>query len=85
MAHARLRLFCLYAQWRVDDNGPDMPEETIQSIYHLKPFADTSQRRLCLSVVGLLSKQEGILITYRSQIGIGPSIALLTPKNQIPS
>ncbi|AXS79088.1 HDOD domain-containing protein [Dechloromonas sp. HYN0024] len=71
-----------YVQLRVDDNGPGMPEETIQSIYHPKPMVYTSQRGLGLSVVGLLSKQEGILITCRSQIGAGTSIALLIPKNR---
>jgi HD-like signal output (HDOD) protein/nitrogen-specific signal transduction histidine kinase len=71
-----------YVQLRVDDNGPGMSEETIQSIYRPKPIADTSQRGIGLSVVGLLAKQEGILITCRSQIGVGTSIGLLIPKSR---
>lgn len=71
-----------YAQLRVDDNGPGMTEETIQTIYHPKPISDSSQRGIGLSVVGSLAKQEGILITCRSQIGAGTSIALLIPKSR---
>ena len=70
-----------YVQLRVDDNGPGMPEETIQSIYRPKALSDTAQRGLGLSVVGKLAKQEGILITCRSQMGAGTSIALLIPKH----
>lgn len=69
-----------YVQLRIDDNGPGMPEEIIQSIYRPKPIADTAQRGLGLSVVGSLAKKEGVLITCRSQIGAGTSIALLIPK-----
>lgn len=71
-----------YVQLRVDDNGPGMSEETIQSIYRPKPITDSSQRGIGLSVVGNLAKQEGILITCRSQIGAGTSIALLIPKSR---
>ena len=71
-----------YVQLRVDDNGPGMSEETIQAIYRPKPISDTSQRGIGLSVVGSLAKREGILITCRSQIGAGTSIALLIPKNR---
>ncbi len=74
-----------YVQLRVDDNGPGMPEETIQSIYRPKPIADTGQRGLGLSVVGSLAKKEGVLITCRSQMGIGTSIALLIPKGDGPA
>lgn len=69
-----------YVQLRVDDNGPGMPEETIQSIYRPKPLTDSAQRGHGLSIVGKLAKQEGILITCRSQLGVGTSIALLIPK-----
>uniref|UniRef100_Q479K8 histidine kinase n=1 Tax=Dechloromonas aromatica (strain RCB) TaxID=159087 RepID=Q479K8_DECAR len=69
-----------YVQLRVDDNGPGMSEETIQSIYRPKAISETGQRGIGLSVVGRLAKQEGILITCRSQIGVGTSIALLIPK-----
>ena len=71
-----------YVQLRVDDNGPGMSEETIQAIYRPKPISDTSQRGIGLSVIGSLARQEGILITCRSQIGVGTSIALLIPKNR---
>ncbi|MFZ2973174.1 MAG: HDOD domain-containing protein [Ferribacterium limneticum] len=71
-----------YVQLRVDDNGPGMSEETIQAIYRPKPITDTTQRGIGLSVVGSLAKREGILITCRSQIGAGTSIALLIPKNR---
>lgn len=74
-----------YVQLRVDDNGPGMPEEIIQSIYRPKPIADTAQRGIGLSVVGSLAKKEGVLITCRSQIGVGTSIALLIPKGDAPS
>ncbi|MCG2578400.1 HDOD domain-containing protein [Dechloromonas sp. XY25] len=73
-----------YVQLRVDDNGPGMPEETIQSLYRPKPISDTAQRGLGLSVVGSLAKKEGVLITCRSQIGAGTSIALLIPKGGAP-
>lgn len=69
-----------YVQLRIDDNGPGMPEETMQSIYRPKPLAEGSTRGLGLSVVGGLARQEGVLITCRSQIGVGTSIALLIPK-----
>lgn len=71
-----------YVQLRIDDNGPGMSEETIQAIYRPKPVADTGQRGIGLSVVGSLARKEGILITCRSQIGAGTSIALLIPKNR---
>jgi len=71
-----------YVQLRVDDNGPGMTEETIQSIYHPKPLSDSSPRGIGLSVVGSLAKREGILITCRSQIDAGTSIALLIPKSR---
>ena len=71
-----------YVQLRVDDNGPGMSEETIQAIYRPKPISDTTQRGIGLSVVGSLAKREGILITCRSQIGAGTSIALLIPKHR---
>lgn len=74
-----------YVQLRIDDNGPGMSEETIQSFYRPKPISDTSQRGFGLSVVGSLAKKEGILITCRSQIGAGTSIALLIPKSRRPS
>lgn len=74
-----------YVQLRVDDNGPGMPEETIQSIYRPKPITDTAQRGIGLSVVGSLAKKEGVLITCRSQIGTGTSIALLIPKGGGPA
>lgn len=74
-----------YVQLRVDDNGPGMPEETIQSLYRPKPIADTAQRGIGLSVVGSLAKKEGVLITCRSQIGVGTSIALLIPKGGTPA
>ena len=74
-----------YVQLRVDDNGPGMSEETIQAIYRPKPITDTAQRGIGLSVVGSLAKREGILITCRSQIGAGTSIALLIPKNRTPA
>lgn len=70
-----------YVQLRIDDNGPGMPEETIHTIYHPKPIYGSSERGIGLSVVGSLAKQEGILITCRSQIGAGTSIALLIPKS----
>ena len=54
----------------------------IQAIYRTKPISDTTQRGIGLSVVGSLAKREGILITCRSQIGAGTSIALLIPKNR---
>lgn len=73
-----------YVQLRVDDNGPGMPEETIQYLYRPKPITDTGQRGIGLSVVGSLARQEGILITCRSQIGAGTSIALLIPKKPPP-
>ncbi len=71
-----------YVQLRVDDNGPGITEETIQTIYRPKPTTDMSQRGIGLSVVGNLAKKEGILITCRSQIGSGTSIALLIPKTR---
>lgn len=71
-----------YVQLRVDDNGPGMTEETIQAIYRPKPISDSSQRGIGLSVVGILAKKEGILITCRSQIDAGTSIALLIPKSR---
>ncbi|HLO64066.1 MAG TPA: HDOD domain-containing protein [Azonexus sp.] len=74
-----------YVQLRVDDNGPGMPEETIQAIYRPKPVADTAQRGLGLSVVGNLARKEGVLITCRSQLGVGTSIALLIPKGAAPA
>lgn len=74
-----------YVQLRVDDNGPGMSEETIQTIYRPKPVTDDAQRGFGLSMVGSLAKREGILITCRSQIGIGTSIALLIPKRGQPS
>jgi HD-like signal output (HDOD) protein/two-component sensor histidine kinase len=74
-----------YVQLRVDDNGPGMPEETIQSLYRPKPIDDTAQRGIGLSVVGSLAKKEGVLITCRSQIGVGTSIALLIPKGGGPA
>ena len=69
-----------YAQLRIDDNGPGIPEEKIQSLYQARALPDSGQRGIGLSVVGRLAKQEGILITCRSQPGIGTSIALLIPK-----
>ncbi len=71
-----------YVQLRVDDNGPGMAEDTIQALYRPKPVADTAQRGIGLSVVGSLARREGILITCRSQLGAGTSIALLIPKNR---
>ncbi|PKO39066.1 MAG: histidine kinase [Betaproteobacteria bacterium HGW-Betaproteobacteria-4] len=71
-----------YVQLRVDDNGPGMAEDTIQALYRPKPIADTAQRGIGLSVVGSLARREGILITCRSQLGAGTSIALLIPKNR---
>lgn len=71
-----------YVQLRVDDNGPGMSGETIQAIYRPKPISDAAQRGIGLSVVGSLARKEGILITCRSQIGAGTSIALLIPKNR---
>jgi len=69
-----------YVQLRIDDNGPGITEEKIQSLYRPKPLPDTEQRGIGLSVVGTLARQEGILITCRSQSGVGTSIALLIPK-----
>jgi C4-dicarboxylate-specific signal transduction histidine kinase len=71
-----------YVQLRLDDNGPGMSEETIQALYRPKPMSDTARRGIGLSVVGSLARKEGILITCRSQIGAGTSIALLIPKNR---
>lgn len=69
-----------YVQLRIDDNGPGIPEEKIQTLYRPKLLPDTGQRGIGLSVVGSLAKQEGILITCRSQPGVGTSIALLIPR-----
>lgn len=69
-----------YVQLRIDDNGPGMTEETIQTIYRPKPISGSGERGIGLSVVGSLAKQEGVLVTCRSQIGVGTSIALLIPK-----
>lgn len=69
-----------YVQLRIDDNGPGIPEEKIQSIYRSEPLTDGGQRGIGLSVVGSLAKHEGILITCRSQPGVGTSIALLIPR-----
>jgi len=69
-----------YVQLRIDDNGPGMTEETIQTIYRPKPISGSEERGIGLSVVGSLAKQEGVLVTCRSQIGVGTSIALLIPK-----
>lgn len=69
-----------YAQLRIDDNGPGIPESKIQSLYRSMALPDAGQRGIGLSVVGSLAKQESILITCRSQAGAGTSIALLIPK-----
>lgn len=69
-----------YVQLRIDDNGPGMAEEAIQSLYRPKAMAEGAQRGLGLSIVGSLARQEGILITCRSQLGVGTSIALLIPR-----
>lgn len=69
-----------YVQLRIDDNGPGVTEEAIQSLYRPKAMADGAQRGFGLSIVGSLARQEGILITCRSQIGVGTSIALLIPR-----
>lgn len=74
-----------YVQLRIDDNGPGIPEEKIQCLYHAKPLPETGQRGIGLSVVGRLAKQEGILITCRSQPGVGTSIALLIPRAGSPA
>lgn len=69
-----------YVQLRIDDNGPGITEENIQFLYRPKQLADSERRGIGLSIVGSLARQEGILITCRSQPGIGTSIALLIPK-----
>lgn len=70
-----------YVQLRIDDNGPGITEENIQKLYRPnKTLTDTGQRGNGLAVVGNLARLEGILITCRSQQGVGTSIALLIPK-----
>lgn len=63
-------------------NSPALRLGKEVKIYRPKPITDTAQRGIGLSVVGSLAKREGILITCRSQIGSGTSIALLIPKNR---
>ena len=70
-----------YVQLRIDDNGPGMTEEAIQALYRPKATPEGAQRGLGLSIVGGLARQEGILITCRSQLGVGTSIALLIPRH----
>jgi len=68
-------------QLRIDDNGPGMTEEAIQALYRPKATPEGARRGLGLSIVGGLARQEGILITCRSQLGVGTSIALLIPRH----
>jgi HD-like signal output (HDOD) protein/signal transduction histidine kinase len=70
-----------YVQLRIDDNGPGMTEEAIQALYRPKATPEGARRGLGLSIVGGLARQEGILITCRSQLGVGTSIALLIPRH----
>lgn len=70
-----------YVQLRIDDNGPGMTEEVIQALYRPKATPEGARRGLGLSIVGSLARQEGILITCRSQLGVGTSIALLIPRH----
>ena len=69
-----------YAQLRIDDTGPGISEEKIRTLYEPAAVSSTQTRGLGLSLVGRLAKQEGILITCRSQPGTGTCIELLVPK-----
>lgn len=69
-----------YAQLRIDDTGPGISEEKIRTLYEPAAVSTTQTRGLGLSLVGRLAKQEGILITCRSQPGMGTCIELLVPK-----
>lgn len=69
-----------YAQLRIDDTGPGISEEKIRTLYEPAAVSTTQTRGLGLSLVGRLAKQEGILITCRSQPGAGTCIELLVPK-----
>ncbi|MFN4342905.1 MAG: HDOD domain-containing protein [Azonexus sp.] len=70
-----------YVQLRIDDNGPGMTEAAIQALYRPQATPAGARRGLGLSIVGSLARQEGILITCRSQPGAGTSIALLIPRH----
>lgn len=71
---------CNYAQLRIDDTGPGIPEEKIRALYEPAVVSAAQTRGLGLSLVGRLAKQAGILITCRSQPGAGTCIELLIPK-----
>lgn len=69
-----------YAQLRIDDSGPGISEAKIRTLYEPAVISTTQTRGLGLSLVGRLARQEGILITCRSQPGAGTCIELLVPK-----
>lgn len=69
-----------YAQLRIDDSGPGISEAKIRTLYEPAVISTTQTRGLGLSLVGRLARQEGILISCRSQPGAGTCIELLVPK-----
>ncbi|WP_018153104.1 HDOD domain-containing protein [Leeia oryzae] len=69
-----------YAQISMEDTGPGMPEAAIRSIHRPLEAAGAGARGMGLSIVGELSRRQGIQISCHSQAGKGTTIQLLIPR-----
>ena len=68
-----------FVEIRMDDTGPGMPEAALRRL-HGEEDAGAGPRGLGLSIVRVLARRQGIVVTCRSRPGEGTSIALLLPE-----
>ncbi len=68
-----------FVEIRMDDTGPGMPEAALRRLRG-EEDAGAGPRGLGLSIVRVLARRQGIVVTCRSRAGEGTSIALLLPE-----
>lgn len=68
-----------FAEIRLEDTGPGMPDAAIQALSHPDQASPDSDRGHGLSIVGQLAARIGCTISCRSKAGSGTTLSLLLP------
>lgn len=72
-----------FVEVRMDDNGPGMPPEAVQSLSRPDEARPGGSRGMGLSIVGALAAQMRCHVTCRSKPGVGTTISILLPCREL--